>query len=136
MSYDSSTILSARTKPGQQQVEVTLALQTGTPNYDHSKGEQIALNVDGSEGRARKEPDALLYPSGIMDKQVGKGGGRRISALLLLRFIAIHQTLTSTKSVSDPSRYAVGILGGSELHITPLASILTLRPDLKYLVGK
>ncbi len=93
------------------QVELTVALETDSSNYDSSKGEQIALNVDGTDARAKADPDSLLYPSGYMDKQ----------------------TLTSTRSVSDPARYAVGILGGRELHVTSLASILTLRPDLRYL---
>ncbi len=112
MSYDSSTVIASRVKPGQQQVELTVALDTDTANYDRSKGEQVALNVDGSDARAKTaDPDAMLYPSGIMDKQV----------------------LSSAKSVPDPSRYAVGILGGNEFHLTPIASILTIRPDLKYL---
>ena len=63
-------------------------------------GEQIAMNVDGSEptGKAKKnyEPDEdKLFSSGIMDKQ----------------------TLTSTKAVRDTSRYAVGILGKSHILI-------------------
>lgn len=42
--------------------------------------------------------------------------------------------LSSTKAISDPKgRYAVGILGGNELHITPLNAVVNLRPDLTYL---
>lgn len=135
MTYDTTPIVASRVKTKQQQVitpihnnpitifsqlpvfqkvELTLALDTGIPNYDTSKGEQIALNVDGSNSKSKStDPDQLLYPSGLMDKQV----------------------LASSRSVADPSRYAVGILAGNELHLTPISTILTLRPDLKYLVS-
>ena len=43
------------------------------------------------------------------------------------------QTLTSSTAAADPSRYAVGILGGNELHMTPLQGVLQLRPNLGYL---
>jgi len=45
-----------------------LALATSSSNYDSSKGEQMALNVDGS--KSTKNPDDKLYSSGYMDKQV------------------------------------------------------------------
>ena len=70
------------------------------PNYDKSKGEQIALNVDGSLS-SHKTDEEITYGRGIMDRI----------------------TLSSQKSVKDPSRYAVGIFNGSELHLTPLKGI-------------
>ena len=123
MSYETSNVISSKIRPKQQQVELSVALDTHNPNYDHSKGEQIALNVDGTGEKGRKgrasafgDDDDLenrLYPSGIMDKQV----------------------LTSTKAVNEAAsgRYAVGILGGNELHMTPLKGIVHLRPNLEYL---
>lgn len=74
MSYDNVTHLAARIKPKQQkvswcpplaseaspvkhrahvlppciQVELEVAMDTMSPNYCRSKGEQIALNVDGT----------------------------------------------------------------------------------------
>ena len=41
--------------------------------------------------------------------------------------------LVSTKAHLDTSRYAVGILGSNEFHVTPISSVLHMRPDLKYL---
>ena len=89
--------MDSRIKPNQQKVELTFGLNASCPNYDKSKGEQIALNVDGSTS-SQKSDDEITYGRGIMDRI----------------------TLSSQKSVKDPSRYAVGIFNGSELHITPL----------------
>ena len=123
MSYDTSTVVQSRVRPGNQQVELSLALNADGPNFDVSKGEQMALNVDGCDGKPGKrgggsafgvdatDPDDKLFSSGIMDKQV----------------------LVSTKANLDTSRYAVGILGSNEFHVTPISSVLHMRPDLKYL---
>ena len=53
----------------------------------------------------------LNFPDGRMDRQV----------------------LTSTRTVQDTSRYAVGILDQNELHITPIEGVLSLRPSMEYL---
>jgi DNA-directed RNA polymerase-3 subunit RPC5 len=112
MTYDTSTVVQSRVRPDNQQVELSFALNTDGPNFDESKGEQMALNVDGSDSKAKtKDVEDKMFSSGVMDKQV----------------------LSSTRALKDTSRYAVGILGGNELHITPVKSVLHLRPDLKYL---
>ncbi|KAL7979199.1 hypothetical protein Chor_015223 [Crotalus horridus] len=48
MTYDEVTHLSAKIKPKQQKVELEMAIDTSNSNYCRSKGEQIALNVDGT----------------------------------------------------------------------------------------
>ncbi|CAF92192.1 unnamed protein product, partial [Tetraodon nigroviridis] len=48
MTYDDVSHLSARIKPKQQRVELEMAINAMSPNYCCSKGEQIALNVDGT----------------------------------------------------------------------------------------
>ena len=114
MSYDTSTVVQSRVRPGNQQVELSLALNADGPNFDVSKGEQMALNVDGCNeakpggGGVKRgggggivdaaDPDDKLFSSGIMDKQV----------------------LVSTRAHLDTSRYAVGILGSNEFHVTPI----------------
>ena len=102
--------MDSRIKPEQQKVELTVGLNVSCPNYDKSKGEQIALNVDGSLSSHKSEED-ITYGRGIMDRI----------------------TLVSQKSVKDPSRYAVGIFNGNELHLTPLKGIVSLKPNLNYL---
>lgn len=107
---ETTSVMDSRIKPNQQKVELTIGLNASCPNYDKSKGEQIALNVDGSTSN-QKSDDEITYGRGIMDRI----------------------TLSSQKSVKDPSRYAVGIFNGSELHITPLKGIVSLKPTMNYL---
>uniref|UniRef100_A0A8C1DLX6 Polymerase (RNA) III (DNA directed) polypeptide E n=1 Tax=Cyprinus carpio carpio TaxID=630221 RepID=A0A8C1DLX6_CYPCA len=64
MSYDNVTHLAARIKPKQQKVELEVAMDTMSPNYCRSKGEQIALNVDGTSSE-----DPSVYSTKMMDKQ-------------------------------------------------------------------
>ncbi|XP_042222970.1 DNA-directed RNA polymerase III subunit RPC5-like isoform X2 [Homarus americanus] len=87
-----------------------LGLRTRGPTYDKSKGEQIALNVDGAF-RDKCDSEDNFYKSNVMDKLV----------------------LTSTKAMTDVSRYAVGVVRDSSLHLTPLSSVLALRPSFSYL---
>ena len=50
------------------QIEMHLAMNTHNDNYDTSRGEQIALNVDGEQSRAAV-PDRT-FTSALMDTQV------------------------------------------------------------------
>uniref|UniRef100_A0AAY5KL90 DNA-directed RNA polymerase III subunit RPC5 C-terminal domain-containing protein n=1 Tax=Esox lucius TaxID=8010 RepID=A0AAY5KL90_ESOLU len=106
MTYDDVTHLSAKIKPKQQKVELEMAINTLSPNYCRSKGEQIALNVDGTASE-----DSNTYSVKMMDKQ----------------------TFTSIQSTTNTSRYAAAIFRQGELHVTPLQGILQMRPSFSYL---
>ncbi|NXT44352.1 RPC5 polymerase, partial [Pelecanoides urinatrix] len=116
MTYDDVTHLSAKIKPKQQKVELEMAIDTLNPNYCRSKGEQIALNVDGTCA-----DETSTYSSKLMDKQ----------------------TFCSSQAASNVSRYAAAVYKKgkslsltphiSELHLTPLHGILQLRPSFTYL---
>ncbi|NXY45771.1 RPC5 polymerase, partial [Ceuthmochares aereus] len=106
MTYDDVTHLSAKIKPKQQKVELEMAIDTLNPNYCRSKGEQIALNVDGT-----CTDETSTYSSKLMDKQ----------------------TFCSSQAVSNVSRYAAAVYKKGELHLTPLHGILQLRPSFTYL---
>ncbi|XP_051488124.1 DNA-directed RNA polymerase III subunit RPC5 isoform X2 [Apus apus] len=106
MTYDDVTHLSAKIKPKQQKVELEMAIDTLNPNYCRSKGEQIALNVDGT-----CTDETSTYSSKLMDKQ----------------------TFCSSQAASNVSRYAAAIYKKGELHLTPLHGILQLRPSFTYL---
>ncbi|KAL8175488.1 UNVERIFIED_CONTAM: DNA-directed RNA polymerase III subunit RPC5, partial [Gekko kuhli] len=106
MTYDDVTHLSAKIKPKQQKVELELALDTLNPNYCRSKGEQIALNVDGACA-----DETNTYSTKLMDKQ----------------------TFCSSQTASNVSRYAAAIYRKGEIHLTPLHGILQLRPSFSYL---
>jgi len=109
MPYDQAEVMGARFRPVNKQVELEISLDTTQANYDRSKGEQIKLNVDGSEGGINR-PDSV-FQSNVMDKQV----------------------LAGTAAVTDCKRYAVGILNDNELHLTKVEGVLSLRPSLTYL---
>ncbi|NP_001085230.1 polymerase (RNA) III (DNA directed) polypeptide E (80kD) L homeolog isoform X1 [Xenopus laevis] len=106
MTYDGVTHLSARIKPKQQKVEMEMAINTASPNYCRSKGEQIALNVDGTSN-----DETSTYSTKLMDKQ----------------------TFTSIQAASNTSRYAVAFYRKGEVHVTPLNGILQMRPSFTYL---
>ncbi|XP_009989164.1 PREDICTED: DNA-directed RNA polymerase III subunit RPC5 isoform X3 [Tauraco erythrolophus] len=93
-------------KPKQQKVELEMAIDTLNPNYCRSKGEQIALNVDGT-----CTDETSTYSSKLMDKQ----------------------TFCSSQAASNVSRYAAAVYKKGELHLTPLHGILQLRPSFTYL---
>ncbi|KAL2078201.1 hypothetical protein ACEWY4_025886 [Coilia grayii] len=106
MTYNEATHLAAKIKPKQQKVELEVAMDTMSPNYCRSKGEQIALNVDGTSC-----DESNLYSVKMMDKQ----------------------TLTSIQATTDTSRYAVAVIRKGEIHLTPLQGILQMRPSFTYL---
>ncbi|KAJ8246352.1 hypothetical protein GJAV_G00266780 [Gymnothorax javanicus] len=106
MTYDDVTHLSAKIKPKQQKVEVEMAVNTMSPNYCRSKGEQIALNVDGINS-----DDTNTYSTKMMDKQ----------------------TFSSIQATTNSSRYAAAVFRRGELHLTPLQGILQMRPSFSYL---
>lgn len=109
-SYDDETILKSSIRPRSGQVELELELRTRGPTYDKSKGEQIALNVDGAY-RDKRDSEDNFYKSQVMDKLV----------------------LSSTKVLKDASRYAVGVMHDSALHLSPVSHVLALRSSFAYL---
>ncbi|XP_060071471.1 DNA-directed RNA polymerase III subunit RPC5-like isoform X2 [Ylistrum balloti] len=105
MTYDEASHLNTKIKPDQKKVEIELGLNTRGDNYARSKGEQIAINVDGSSNQSGH------YISGMMDKQV----------------------LSSVACTETAGRYAVGVWKDGEVHLTPLHAIVQLRPNFDYL---
>ncbi|CAN9509021.1 unnamed protein product [Ophioblennius macclurei] len=106
MTYDDVNHLAAKIKPKQQRVELEMAINTVSPNYCRSKGEQIALNVDGSTYE-----ETNTYSVKMMDKQ----------------------TFSSIQATTNTSRYAAAVFRKGELHVTPLTGILQMRPSFSYL---
>lgn len=53
--YDNTTFLKTSIKPENQEVQLEVSLDTENVNYDHSKGEQIVINVDGSSKPGQDE---------------------------------------------------------------------------------
>ncbi|XP_078691347.1 DNA-directed RNA polymerase III subunit RPC5-like [Branchiostoma floridae x Branchiostoma belcheri] len=103
--HDPSKVQAARFKPRHQKVELEVGIDTQSRQYAWSKGEQIALNVDG------KGQEASHFGSGVMDKQV----------------------LTSTTVPNPASYYAVGMVRDGELHLTPVHGTVQMKPSYTYL---
>uniref|UniRef100_A0A803KK88 Polymerase (RNA) III (DNA directed) polypeptide E (80kD) n=1 Tax=Xenopus tropicalis TaxID=8364 RepID=A0A803KK88_XENTR len=106
MTYDDVTHVSTRIKPKEQKMEMEIAMNTESPNYCCSKGEQIALNVDGASN-----DDTSTYSTKLMDKQ----------------------TFSSIQAESNTTRYAAALYRKGEIHLTPLHGILQMRPSFTYL---
>lgn len=111
MHYENAVVKKVKFRPKNQQIEMHLAMNTDNDNYDTSRGEQIALNVDGEQSRAAAAAPNRTFTSALMDTQVLSGG----------------------RAVADTSRYAVGIINNGELHLTQVKGVLTVRPNLNYL---
>ncbi|CAD7004910.1 DNA-directed RNA polymerase III subunit RPC5 [Ceratitis capitata] len=105
--FDNSNVINCCVKPLNQEVKVDFALNTESNFYDRFKGEKFAL---ASDGKTQAKGERPTYKRGIMDKQA---------------FI-------STRSLDDVDKYVVGIFSDKELHLTPLANILQLRPSLSH----
>lgn len=106
MNYDDVNHLAAKIKPKQQRLELEMATDTMSSNYCRSKGEQIALNVDGTG-----YDETNTYSVKMMDKQ----------------------TFSSIQATTNTSRYAAAVFRKGELHVTPLTGILQMRPSFSYL---
>uniref|UniRef100_A0A1A7WX30 Polymerase (RNA) III (DNA directed) polypeptide E n=1 Tax=Iconisemion striatum TaxID=60296 RepID=A0A1A7WX30_9TELE len=106
MTYGDVNHLAAKIKPKQQRLELEVAINTTSPNYCRSKGEQIALNVDGTS-----YDETNTYSAKMMDKQ----------------------TFSSIQATTNTSRYAAAVFRKGELHVTPLTGILQMRPSFSYL---
>ncbi|XP_026487174.1 DNA-directed RNA polymerase III subunit RPC5 [Vanessa tameamea] len=107
-------VTNASVKPKNQLVRMEIGLNTYSDKYCASKGEQIALNTDGSqESRYIKDKErerSQYFRNGIMDKIVYE----------------------SSKPCTETQHYAVALLQDKELHCTPIKGILQLRPSYSY----
>ncbi|CAG5100792.1 Similar to Polr3e: DNA-directed RNA polymerase III subunit RPC5 (Mus musculus) [Cotesia congregata] len=108
--YDNTTFLKTSIKPENQEFRIEVGLDCNSANYDQRKGEKIAMDADGPFDRCENDKDRY-FQGEYMDKTV----------------------LQSSRAVPDCSNYAVGTFQGNELHITPLKSIVQLRPQFNYL---
>lgn len=110
MGYNHLDHLSARVKPVQKRVEIELALDTRSKNYSSSKGEQIAVNVDGN---LPQNAGDRVFSSSRMDK--------------ITLSCPPH-----TDSFSN-CQYAIGLVKDGEMHLTPLTAVVQMRPNFDYL---
>ena len=111
MTYDNDKVVRARFRPDNKQVQLEVRLNTQSENYDRSKGEQIALNTDGS---GASQGEGAYFQSRLMDKQVLVGGSVETQG-------------------RGGGRYALARMVGGQLHLTEVKGVLQLRPSLGYM---
>ncbi|KAH8319309.1 hypothetical protein KR067_003701, partial [Drosophila pandora] len=111
--HDDSVVVNCCVKPFAQEVKVDFGLDTESGHYDRFKGEQFAQAADGKNTYGAAPPKGMerpTYKRGIMDKQA----------------------FTSSRSLTDVTKYIVGIYTDREVHLSPLTSIVQLRPALSH----
>jgi DNA-directed RNA polymerase-3 subunit RPC5 len=129
--FDTTNFINARIKPKQNKLELEVELDTRNDNYSKIKGQQFALNVDGKlsgsgttsllAGKSSSknasqagENQQKYFRSDLMDKQV---------------YISTNAALGQMNKL-----YHLGLMDDScnSLHLTPVQSILQMRPSFEY----
>ncbi|KAH8370993.1 hypothetical protein KR093_005850 [Drosophila rubida] len=112
--HDDAVVVNCCVKPFTQEVKVDFGLNSESKHYDHFKAEQFAVSADGKNTYGAVPPKGAerpTYKRGIMDKQA----------------------FTSSRSLTDVSKYVVGIYTeDKEVHLSPLTSMVQLRPSLSH----
>nr|CAB3265034.1 DNA-directed RNA polymerase III subunit RPC5-like [Phallusia mammillata] len=106
--FSSDARLVARVKPKHQKLELEVLLDVSSPNYDQSKGEQIAINVDGCAGTSS---EGMAFDSSVMDTQV----------------------LSSSCIPQCGRRYAAATISAGQVHLTPISEVMQMRPSFRYM---
>uniref|UniRef100_A0A1B6DQ29 DNA-directed RNA polymerase III subunit RPC5 n=1 Tax=Clastoptera arizonana TaxID=38151 RepID=A0A1B6DQ29_9HEMI len=102
---DNEVITKCCVKPEHQEVLLEMALDTQSPNYDISHGEQIALNVDGNKNKDK------YFQSSMMDKT----------------------SLISTRMLLDTGTIAVAAVQDKKFIISPVKGVISLQPGFPHL---
>ncbi|KAJ3283326.1 DNA-directed RNA polymerase III subunit RPC5 [Borealophlyctis nickersoniae] len=102
----------ARMKPKAQSFQLEIPLHTGGPHYNKDAGERLGHGLD----------DKPILTAYDMDQY-----GQRGNATLLDK-----QTLASSLLPAN-ANYMIGILQDEQLHLTPVAATLQMRPSLHYI---
>ncbi|KAH8286272.1 hypothetical protein KR054_005697, partial [Drosophila jambulina] len=111
--HDGAAVVNCCVKPFAQEVKVDFGLDIESRHFDRFKGEQFAVAADGKNSYGAAPPkgqERPTYKRGIMDKQA----------------------FVSSRSITDVGKYIVGIYTDREVHLSPLTSIVQLRPALSH----
>ena len=112
-------------KPKQNRLELEIALDTRNENYSKVKGEQFALNVDGKQTtqsgklnikqmqvQQQQNEQLKYFNSNLMDKQV---------------YVSTNASLGQMNKL-----YHLGVVSNNSVHLTPVQSILQMKPSFEY----
>ncbi|OZJ06711.1 hypothetical protein BZG36_00309 [Bifiguratus adelaidae] len=105
--------VAARIKPKAKMVELDLAFDTPSRNYDKDRGHELALGTNDKAIRTALD--------GMMDVDEEEEHD-----------VLDRQTLGS-EILPGNTKYMVGVFKDDEIHLTPVARIMQMRPTLRYL---
>ncbi|KAK6624156.1 hypothetical protein RUM44_011014 [Polyplax serrata] len=108
LNTENSNVIQCSIKQNPHEIMLDLEKNTNSANYSIAKGEQFAINVDGTD-TINKNPEEIMFPKNIMDRQMLIG-----------------------RSLGEQN-FAVGIFHENEIHLTPLKNVTLLRPSFKYI---
>ncbi|KAI8621070.1 Sin-like protein conserved region-domain-containing protein [Chytriomyces sp. MP71] len=100
-----------RVKPVAHRFEVDVAINTDSNNYNDDTAERLGTGLDNEEIQTAYDKRDTETKRKLLDKI----------------------TLQSTLIPPTGGQYLIGALRDDEFHLTPLASIIQLRPSLRYL---
>lgn len=110
---DAKKYLSAKIKPQQNKLELEVDLDPRNKYYSKAKGEQFAINVDGKPGHpSSASAQQRYYHSSHMDKLV---------------FGSTNGTPGQMNKL-----YQLGYYKSGAIYLTPVHSILQMRPNFEY----
>ncbi|KAL0092037.1 DNA-directed RNA polymerase III subunit Rpc5 [Phycomyces blakesleeanus] len=117
--------LSIRMKPNSKKVELDLPLDTRSAFYNTDRGEDFAMGMN--DKTIKTAYDRRMEEHGEQSSGNMYNKNKQKEDELLDKM-----TLTST-DIPSQTKYLIGVLRQDELHVTPLHSIVQLRPGFKYI---
>ncbi|ORX54540.1 hypothetical protein DM01DRAFT_1345701 [Hesseltinella vesiculosa] len=114
--------LAARIKPNAKMVQLDLPLDTRSTHYSTERGEEFSMGMHDKAVKTAYDRRMEEYE----DERQGIKSKKKEEELL------DKMTLTSTL-IPTQTNYLVGVLHQGELHLTPLQTIIQMRPGFSYL---
>ncbi|XP_055373249.1 DNA-directed RNA polymerase III subunit RPC5 [Condylostylus longicornis] len=110
-STDGEDIVNSCIKPINREIKIDFHVDSESKFYDRFKGKSFAIASDGkTQTSTKNQNERPSFPNGIMDKQA----------------------YISSKPIENSNKYFVGIFFDKEMHLTPIADILQMRPNFSY----
>ncbi|KAI8089797.1 DNA-directed RNA polymerase III subunit Rpc5 [Halteromyces radiatus] len=113
----------ARIKPKAKMIQLDLPLDTRSRYYNTERGEDFAM---GMHDKAIKTAYDRRMEEHEEEQRFGARNKKQEDELL------DRMTLTSTE-VPTQTKYLVGVMHNGELHVTPLSTVIQMRPGFNYL---
>ncbi|PWN40362.1 hypothetical protein IE81DRAFT_331697 [Ceraceosorus guamensis] len=120
----------ARWRPKANRVEVELPLDLRPVVYNMDKGQNMAMGAEHG-GTFGKDSSAGSSAMGDDQRRVKVKREKEEPA----KIKRLERTRLESSLVPNQTKYMVGVIRDGALHLTPLDSVLQLRPSMHYLDG-